>query len=1090
MSRPKIVEKSSCRGANCWLRRIAALSFAFTFFLLLTSCPSMLQEPEYDNPFDPKNPDSPFHASVEASTTDPIQSEAETVTVVFAWSPVDEATGYEFQWTYGETFDTEPIAVEQPQYRIDGMQNDTTVRWRVRYHAEALPDGGSEPVSAPSGWFGPWSLVLTSGDSGEDSSGGEDNGGDGEPIVIPTATISVDGSATDWNGIEPVGVDDGEDAAGGDPGTDIREVYIAKDEEFLYWRMDVSEAPTTGQRTYRLYLIQESSRFPAWGDYELAVGLNWDGVAASLSNRTGEDPDPWRHIPLPAGYAAIGQTIEVKVELAYFAEYRYTAMFAQVSDNNEELDRISLPAIDYRYNGDMEIPDHSATEEPARANGRLSMSGTINGTPVSVDVDAARVSLLDDGTLRLTTPDGDHGIEFFDLAALAGPGYYQLPEQLFEGLNVWSEAILGPAFGYNNVPVESGELRLNEANADGWSGDFIYRDGGNEVSYDVSGSFEFDPEGLGLPDAAYVYEIPTGTITVDGDLGDWGDIEPQVLDDAGDSEFGLDHTDIRSASLAQDENYLYWRIYLGGAPDPAGELVSYRLNMITETDDVSLEGRYELSVLVGNNRVEPRLAVMDADETWQTIEVPASYGAADLVIEGKLPLAYFAEHRYSRNWWSVWSEGDRDVADQRPLDFQYTGDQSIPEDEPPGPVTNLSGEWVSGNINLTWSDPPVEDLHRVEVTWSPGDGGPSAVGAGEQSISIPEFQLGTGSHDFVVTAIDGVGYRSEPAYLTVAEEPTGTLSATGVIRGAQVLIDGAISTIEPGGEEGTIHLELDSQHAESVGKYVAVDFELKGITPGRYTMPSVGASGLRAMVGSELIMESEGYGGNGVDDDSEIVFDTVADDRVTGTFSLNTYIDDTLSGSFDIPLRNWTHRSWPEHIPDGGVIESRTIAVDGEPGDWWDREYPWGSLIIDHTGDSDYSGIGGDVTGLRLAADSENLYFLIDLADGTPSTTGEFDYRVWIADPNDPEAQGAIELGVGYDGANWNGYAVERDAGGVWQALAEAQPSWGAVGSVVELMIPRSSISLPEPWAIRVNLQRNSLPTDPDRTDPWLFTAP
>ena len=53
---------------------------------------------------------------------------------------------------------------------------------------------------------------------------------------IPSQVISVDGNSDDWGGISPI-IEDAEDTVCG-KGSDLKSVYLAKDEQYLYWRID------------------------------------------------------------------------------------------------------------------------------------------------------------------------------------------------------------------------------------------------------------------------------------------------------------------------------------------------------------------------------------------------------------------------------------------------------------------------------------------------------------------------------------------------------------------------------------------------------------------------------------------------------------------------------------------------------------------------------------------------------------------------------------------------------------------------------------------------------------------------------------
>jgi hypothetical protein len=180
-----------------------------------------------------------------------------------------------------------------------------------------------------------------------------------------------------------------------------------------------------------------------------------------------------------------------------------------------------------------------------------------------------------------------------------------------------------------------------------------------------------------------------------------------------------------------------------------------------------------------------------------------------------------------------------------------------------------------------------------------------------------------------------------------------------------------------------------------------------------------------------------------------------------------------------------------EGPPYGGVIDFRTITVDGI-GDDWDGVT---SIIYDAAGDSLYAGTGGDIVRVRLAADDTFLYFAIDLADDTPSTTQEFDYKVWIQDPGadiDNFIVGNIEFRVSYDGANWFADAGVWD-GNDWAIIPGLDSAWGAAGSPngpVEMQIDRSMVIQKNDLIFKGHIQRTTVPEDPDTTEKWLYTLP
>jgi hypothetical protein len=60
-------------------------------------------------------------------------------------------------------------------------------------------------------------------------------------VTIPIATITVDGDITDWVGIAPALTDPQGDDSPGYTGDDIQAIYLARDTEHLYLRMDLWE---------------------------------------------------------------------------------------------------------------------------------------------------------------------------------------------------------------------------------------------------------------------------------------------------------------------------------------------------------------------------------------------------------------------------------------------------------------------------------------------------------------------------------------------------------------------------------------------------------------------------------------------------------------------------------------------------------------------------------------------------------------------------------------------------------------------------------------------------------------------------------
>lgn len=182
------------------------------------------------------------------------------------------------------------------------------------------------------------------------------------------------------------------------------------------------------------------------------------------------------------------------------------------------------------------------------------------------------------------------------------------------------------------------------------------------------------------------------------------------------------------------------------------------------------------------------------------------------------------------------------------------------------------------------------------------------------------------------------------------------------------------------------------------------------------------------------------------------------------------------------------HFQNPFRMPNyGGEIAFRTITIDGErTGKEWDGV---SSVIEDKTGDSLYSGAGGDIRTLYLAADSSFLYFMIETADKTTSTTGEFAYDVWIQNPDNNDDSGNIDLRVKYESSAWEAVAYRWD-GSEWKNVSALDPNWGDANTYVEVKIGRDMVLQRDKLLFSAMLQRETLSKDPDSTNRINFTLP
>jgi hypothetical protein len=136
----------------------------------------------------------------------------------------------------------------------------------------------------------------------------------------------------------------------------------------------------------------------------------------------------------------------------------------------------------------------------------------------------------------------------------------------------------------------------------------------------------------------FIFEIPTRTITIDGLPEDWAGIEPVLVDPQGDSTCGTG-TDIKSVFVAQDSEYLYWRMdtwsgtFSLSGPSPAIE--------INQTKDL-LPGDIEMVILDDSSGMHGWIFESNNPNPPRALYSGPEYGWVDSVAEGKIPLSVFS----------------------------------------------------------------------------------------------------------------------------------------------------------------------------------------------------------------------------------------------------------------------------------------------------------------------------------------------------------------------------------------------------------------------------------------------------------------
>jgi hypothetical protein len=142
---------------------------------------------------------------------------------------------------------------------------------------------------------------------------------------IPERTIAVDGQGSDWNGTEPVILD-----ATGDslcvPDIDLVRLYLARDHDAVYWRLDTEGAvPATA---VIVFSDMEHDALQQGVRHEVAV----PGQESVLSTAVREED--WDEEGTGPGYAAVGEVIEGRIPLHLFRSRVYGLVSVGLADEH------------------------------------------------------------------------------------------------------------------------------------------------------------------------------------------------------------------------------------------------------------------------------------------------------------------------------------------------------------------------------------------------------------------------------------------------------------------------------------------------------------------------------------------------------------------------------------------------------------------------------------------------------------------------------------------------------------------------------------------------------------------------------------
>ncbi len=140
---------------------------------------------------------------------------------------------------------------------------------------------------------------------------------------LPYKTIIIDGDPSDWDGVPTFMTDEQDDSNCGE-GTDIKAVYFAKDNDYLYWRMDTWSETYDPNGTISLVMYDDTSY----------TNCSKGGVAGRISYPNGSvdvfDGDPickWNPLINGTDYGRIDQIAEGKIPIELFDDLSITNLW-------------------------------------------------------------------------------------------------------------------------------------------------------------------------------------------------------------------------------------------------------------------------------------------------------------------------------------------------------------------------------------------------------------------------------------------------------------------------------------------------------------------------------------------------------------------------------------------------------------------------------------------------------------------------------------------------------------------------------------------------------------------------------------------
>jgi len=139
--------------------------------------------------------------------------------------------------------------------------------------------------------------------------------------LVSNGAIVVDGESLDWNGIQPF-LQDVQGDSYCEEGTDIKTYYLAKDSNYLYWRLDTWSGNfsfgSSSQEKFPVLLFYETGSTQQ-GPYPNGVTVNISSDSAYISARY--DNTEWTQLYSGTEYGAVDQIAEGKILLSEFEPF-------------------------------------------------------------------------------------------------------------------------------------------------------------------------------------------------------------------------------------------------------------------------------------------------------------------------------------------------------------------------------------------------------------------------------------------------------------------------------------------------------------------------------------------------------------------------------------------------------------------------------------------------------------------------------------------------------------------------------------------------------------------------------------------------